>query len=245
MRPWQIFAIGTLVVIAAVFMPLYHASLAACGALVIVGVVAFGFLLHPRKDVFYLRTTTFSKDSLGHPCVEHGRIAVQVELTRLWILFVPTVLAVIFLVLTWAQDMHLNFNLIEALARHNLLLALFWRLGIAGLIGLNAILSTWISERWTLRDASACSARSLSIKAGRVFYAFADDQGEFYGGDAFMVAASYPADLARLVFYRPTQPDTNKIAMGCLFHRFVIVGHGLTDLDAETVQVLRAAPTTT
>ncbi len=245
MRAWQIFAIGTLVVIAAVLMPLYHASLAACGALVIVGVVAFGFLLHPRKDVFYLRTTTVSRDSQGRHCVEHGRIAVRVELTRLWILFLPTVLAVIFLVLTWAEDVHLNFDFLNAMATNSLFLVLSWRLGIALLIGLNAILSAWISERWTLRDADLCSARSLTMKAGRVFYAFTDEHGEFYGGEALVVAISYPAQLARLVIYRTTQPDTNKIALGCLFHRFVIIGHGLTDLDEETVRMLTAVQATT
>jgi hypothetical protein len=41
--------------------------------------------------------------------------------------------------------------------------------------------------------------------------------------------------LARIVFYRTSRPQLNKIATACLFHRPVIVGRGLTDLDAATV----------
>lgn len=246
MRAWHIFALGTIVVVAGVLLPFYHASLAACGAIVIVGVVAFGFIVHPRRSVFYLRTTISRRDSEGNTHVEHDQIAVKVELTRLWILFIPTFLAVAFLSLTWAQGTTLKFNLLDALAGNSLALALFWRIGIAVLLVLNAILSAWISERWTLRDATACSARSISIKARGITYAFTDERGEFYGGEAVVVSWPSPAQVATIVVYRTSKPDLNKIAAGCLFHRFVIIGHGLTDLDRETVQGrLRAAQITT
>ena len=246
MRAWHIFAFGTFVVLAGVLLPFYHASLAACGALVIVGVVAFGFIVHPRRSVFYLRTTISRQDLEGNTHVEHDQIAVRVELTRLWILFVPTFLAVAFLSLTWAQGTTLKFNLLDAMEGNSLALALFWRIGIGVLLLLNAILSAWISERWTLRDATACSARSLSIKAGRVSYAFTGEGGEFYGGEALVIAWPRPAQVATIIVYRTFEPDLNKIAAGCLFHRFVIIGHGLTDLDRETVRgQLRAAQITT
>jgi len=245
MRAWHVFALGTFVVLAAVLLPFYHASLAACGAIVIVGVVAFGFVVHPRRSVFYLKTTTSRNDHEGNVHIEHDRIAVRVELTRLWILFVPTFLAVAFLSLTWAQGATLKFNLLDALADNSFALALFWRVGIGLLIVLNAILSAWISERWTLRDAHACSARSMSIKAGRVSYAFTDERGEFYGGETLVVARPRPAQVATIVVYNVLQPELNKIAVGCLFHRFVVIGHGLTDLDQDTVQgQLSAAQTT-
>jgi len=41
--------------------------------------------------------------------------------------------------------------------------------------------------------------------------------------------------LGRIVFYTGSSPQLSKIAMGSLFHRLVIVGRGVTDLDEATV----------
>lgn len=99
------------------------------------------------------------------------------------------------------------------------------------------LLSTWISERWVLRDAEACSANYVSIMAGRLLYSFKDRMGEYYGGEAFPFALVRSSKLARIVFYRASKPQLNKIASGCLFHRLVIIGRGITDLDEATVAV--------
>lgn len=85
------------------------------------------------------------------------------------------------------------------------------------------------------RNAEACSADSVSTKTGALLYSFKDRQGEYYGGEAFPFALVRSPKLARIVFYRAAKPQVNKIAMGCLFHRLVIVGRGLTDLDEATV----------
>jgi hypothetical protein len=67
---------------------------------------------------------------------------------------------------------------------------------------------------------------------------------EYYGGEAFPFALVRSPNLASIVLYRPAKPELNKIAMGCLFHRPVIVGRGLTDLDEATVSThsLKAQP---
>jgi hypothetical protein len=44
-----------------------------------------------------------------------------------------------------------------------------------------------------------------------------------------------PRELATIVFHNARNPELNKIAMGFLFHRFVVLGRGMTDLHQETV----------
>jgi hypothetical protein len=97
------------------------------------------------------------------------------------------------------------------------------------------IIATWLSERWVLRDAEACSADTVSPLAGRLLYSFIDREGEYSGGECFPFALQRSAKLARIVFYKVSKPELNKMAMGCLFHRVVIVARGLTELDAQTV----------
>jgi len=99
------------------------------------------------------------------------------------------------------------------------------------------ILSTWISERWVLRDADARSAGSVSIRDGRVSYMFVDGSGEYHGGEGFPFRLVSAPELAALVLYNVRRPELNKIALGCLFHRFVIIGRGITDLDEATAAV--------
>jgi hypothetical protein len=41
--------------------------------------------------------------------------------------------------------------------------------------------------------------------------------------------------LATVVFHNVRNPDVNKIAMGFLFNRLIILGRGVTDLDKQTV----------
>lgn len=234
MRARHIFILGTIVLIAALLLPIYQAMLAACGAVIIVGVVAFGFLLRPRREVLYLRTSTPGEHVDGLT-IERGRVAVRVELTRLWILFVPTFLALAFLVATSARDSTWKFDLFDVIGVHGAVALVFSRIGVTVLLIVVGLLSEWISERWMLRDAAACSARSLSIKNGWVSYSFVDDAGEFYGGHA-LVTAKYPAQLANIVLYNVNTPALNRIATTCMFHRLVIIGHGLAELDHDNVQ---------
>lgn len=237
MRARYIFIVGTIVLVAALLLPLYQAMLAACGAVVIIGVVAFGFLLRPQQEVLYLKTRTTHKGSDGL-YVERGTVAIRIELTRLWILFVPAFLAVTFLILIWARDSSWKldlFDLIEPIGMHSAVAILFSRIGLTIVLIVVGILSEWVSERWMLRDAAACSARSLTVGRGGIFYSFVDDTGEFYGGHAVLIG-KHPAQLASIVLYNVKQPALNRMAMACLFHRATIIGHGLTDLDQDTVQ---------
>jgi hypothetical protein len=233
MKAWQIFVAGVAMLYAALLLTSYEPVLAGLAAVVMVAVVAAGFLFRPRKDVFYLRTTLVVSEPDYPLSVEHDRIAVRVELARLWLLFLPTFAAVGFLLVSFAKGTTWRFSLLDR----------FWDassypifLGIRAFqVVVVGLLSTWVSERWVLRDADACSADSVSMMAGRLLYSFKDRSGEYYGGDGFSFALVRSPQLARIVFYRASKPELNKIASGCLFHRFVIVGRGVTDLDEATV----------
>lgn len=237
MKAWQIFAVGIAVLIAALLLPSYEPLLAGVAALVMVGIVTLGFLLIPHKTTFYLRTTLTVSEPDSVLAIEHDRIAIKVELVRLWLLFFPTLAAVAFLVVTAAEGTTWDFSLLDRFWKLSWYpVFLFMRVFLVLVVG---ILSTWLSERWVLRDAEACSADSISMKTGGLLYSFKDTQGEYYGGEGFLFALVRSPKLARIVFYRPSNPQLNKIAMACLFHRPVILGRGVTDLDEATV-VLRA-----
>ncbi|MGE0407498.1 MAG: hypothetical protein AB7O65_14485 [Candidatus Korobacteraceae bacterium] len=231
MKAWQIFALGLLGLVLLFFWTLYEAFIAAVAALIVVAVVAFGFLLRPRKDVFYIPTTIYLDDEDDFK-VEHGHIAMRVELARLWLLFVPTFSALAFLVLTTTKGTIWNFPLLDS----------FWENGSAFLVvsryfllAVFFLLSTWVSERWVLRDADACNTGSVSGWTGQVSYSFVDRSNEYYGGVGLSFGLVRDPELATIVLYSIRNPAHNKIAMCCLFHRFIVIGRGITDLDEATV----------
>lgn len=237
MQMWQIFALGTAVVVAALLLPSYESVLAGLGALIIVAVVVAGFLAHPRREIFYIRTTARISEPDYPLSVEHDRVAVRIELARLWLLFLPTFAALAFLLVTFARGTTWAFSLWnsrffdKAIEAGPYPVILFCRVLFFAVVGL---LSTWVSERWVLRDADACSADSVSMLAERVLYSFKNRSGEYYGGEGFPFGLVRPRQLATVVLYNVSKPELNKIAMSCLFHRLVIVGRGLTDLDEAT-----------
>jgi len=235
MKMWQVFVVGAAAVIAALLLPLYESLIAGVGALVVVAAVAFGFLLRPRKDVFYVRTTVRFADHDRNLSLEHERLAVKVELARLWLLFLPTFLALAFLVVTAANGTVWRFSLLARVfsdeAYHGYIFLMACRVLLLIVVG---ALSLWV-ERWVIRNADACSAGSASVKDGYVSYMFVDRKGDYYGGEGFPFGLARPAVLATLVLYNVRKPELNKIGMGLLFHRLVILGRGLTDLDQETV----------
>jgi hypothetical protein len=51
--------------------------------------------------------------------------------------------------------------------------------------------------------------------------------------------------LATIVFDNVHKPEVNKIAMGLLFHRWIILGRGVTDLDKQTTAAQKAFVETT
>jgi hypothetical protein len=147
--------------------------------------VAYGFVPVPRRDVFHVRTTTPVFDPDGALIREHQLLAVKVEVARLWLLFLPTFLAIAFLVITAAHGTTRKIRLLDRLfgAQSSYVIVMGCRIL---LVAVTAALSTWIGERKTLRDAHATSAMSASIQeGGRVSYVFLDPDGSYCGGESF------------------------------------------------------------
>jgi hypothetical protein len=228
----RIFVIGAVLLGIAMLLPSYERLIETMAAAAFVVMIAFGFALQPRRDVFYVRTLMQSVDTERNLLVEHDLLAVKVESARLWLLFLPTSLAVAFLVVTAAQGALWKSGLLNQIFQTAPWLVMLCRLP-AYLIG--AALWIWVSERRVLRDADACSATSVGIKGGRVSFMFKDSRGGYGGGDDFYFGLVRPPALAKLVFYSVQKPELNKIGMGLLFHRPTILGRGLTDLDRQTV----------
>jgi hypothetical protein len=232
MKTWQIFGLGVGVLVVALFLPSYEPILAGVAAIAMVVAVVTGFAFRPHKDVFYLRTTLVVSEP-DHPLsVEHDCIAVRVELVRLWLLFLSTFAAVAFLIVTSAKATTWRYSLLDR----------FWEASYPLLLGIRVfeiivvgLLSEWISERFVMWDAEACSADSFSVAGSWLLYSFRDRQGEYYGGEAFPFLLVRPRNLAAIVFYRAEKPQISKLGAGLLFYRLVVVGRGVTDLDRATV----------
>jgi hypothetical protein len=227
----------------------YEAFLEGSMAVVIVAATIVGFLMHPRREVFYVRTAMRLADPDRNEALEHDFLAVKVELVRLWLLFLPTGLAVAFLVF-FAAGGPTRFSFLNWVLTSRYALAAFWLCEYSPLLVL-VLLSAWVSERRVLRDAEACSARSCSLsqshrgRIGRVSYLFMGEHGEYYGGDCAYFGLVHPRELATIAFHNIRKPELNKIAMGFLFHRLVILGRGLTDLDKQTAAGQAALAETT
>jgi hypothetical protein len=227
----------------------YEAWLEGVIALVIVGTVVAGFLMHPRGEIFYVRSSIRVIDPDRNQYLEHDFLAVKVELARLWLLFLPTFLAVAFLVF-FAAGGPMKFSYTNWIfsSRYAYIAIQIWHL--PPLLAL-VLLLAWISERRVMRDAEACSARSFSIskaqvgRLGRVSYLFMGEHGEYYGGDCMCFGLIQTHELATIVFHNVRKPELNRIAMGFLFHRLIVLGRGVADLDAKTVAAQIAPAETT
>ena len=216
----------------------YEAFLEGAIALAIIVAALAGFLMHPRREVYYVRTTVQIIDADRRSALEHDFLAVRVELVRLWLLFVPTFLSVAVLVFFAATGpgkfSYLNWLFSSAYAPFIVLICQYPPLLVS------ILLAAWIDERRVMRDADACCARSFTVRraqvgrVGRVGYLFMGERGEYYGGDCFYFGLCRPGELATIVFYNVQTPELNKIVMGFLFHRLIIMGRGLTDLDKQT-----------
>jgi hypothetical protein len=69
--------------------------------------------------------------------------------------------------------------------------------------------------------------------------------GEYYGGYCYHFGLVRPMQLATIVFHNARKPELNKIAMGFLFHRPIILGRGVTDLDKQTANAQAVLAETT
>jgi hypothetical protein len=234
MKPWQFLPIGIVALFAILFLPYYESYIAGFAAILIVVVVVVGFCLQPRRDFFRVHTRAPRRTAGGGRVREHDLLAIKLEVARLWLLFIPTSIGVLFLAATAANNSTWSFGLFKLLDLQ-FRFSTYLLLRVAGVVifGITALLSQWITERWTLRDVVATYAMSASTKTGQLDYVFLDEQGSYYGGSTFLFGTSNPS-IGRIVFYNEEIPERNKIAGGLLFHRVIVLGHGLTDLDHET-----------
>jgi hypothetical protein len=211
----------------------YESVLEGVVAFAIVAAVLLGFLLHPRKEVFYVRTSVRLRGPDRTQALEHDFLAVKVELARLWLLFLPTLLAVGFLVVSSASGILWKVSLLNKIFSSAYASFAFLILHMLPAFVV-ALLLAWIHERWVMRDAEACSARSYSFTNRAVSYLFMGEHGEYYGGYCYRFGLVRPMQLATVVFHNVRKPEVNKMAMGFLFHRLTILGRGVTDLDKQT-----------
>ncbi len=213
----------------------YEAILETILAVLILLAVVVGFLLHPRRNVFFVQTTVRLTDADQNHALEHDFLAVKVELARLWILFLPTFSALAFVVASSADGVLWQFSFLNATFSSKYAAIALYAMHWVPLIVL-LLLWAWIRERWIMRDAEACCATSSSITGWRVSYTFRGDGEGYYRGDRIYVGLVHPRQLAMIVFYNVRKPELNsKIAMGLLFHRLTTLGRGVTELDKQTL----------
>jgi hypothetical protein len=226
------------VAVVLLFTP-YETYLEGALALIIVVAAVVGSLMHPRREVFYVQTAMSSIDADRNQTLERDYLAVRVELVRLWLWFVPTSLAVVML-LFFAVGGTTNFSFLNWIFSSRYTQVAIMLCQYPPLLVL-VLLSAWIAERRVMRDAEACTAASFNIYSvargrwvGRIAYSFRGDQGEYFGGDCLYFGFTHPRELASIVFHNVRKPDLNKIATGFIFHRFTVLGRGVTDLDEQT-----------
>ena len=231
--------LGIIVLAGVLLFTPYEAFLEGTLAFLIVVAVMGGSFMHPKKEVFYVRTAVPRIDPERNQAIEHDLLAVQVELARLGLLFVPTALATAFLVF-FAAGGPAKFSVLNWVLSSKYAFIGFY---VCELLPLPVLIlvSAWVSERKIMRDAEACAARSFTFptlrshQIGRVSYLFMGEHGEYYGGNCMYFGSEHPPELANIVFHNPRKPEINRIAMGLLFHRLIVLGRGVTDLDTETV----------
>src|SRR5271165_1399437 len=177
----------------------YEAFLEGFIALVIVVAVVVGFLMYPRREVFYVRTTVRLIRPDRNRALEHDFVAVKVELARLWLLFVPTLMAVAFLVFFAAggatKFSSLNWIFSSQFAPAALVICQYPPVLVL------VLLAAWIGERRVMRNVDACTARSFTFshtgsgRIGRVSYLFMGEHGEYYAGDCMYFGLVRPDEL--------------------------------------------------
>ena len=127
----------------------YEPFLEGVIALIIIATAVAGFLMHPRREVFYVRTSVRLIDANRNQALEQDFLAVRVEPVRLWLLFVPTFLAVAFLVF-FAAGGPMKFSFLNWIFSSPYVYAPIMFLQYAPLLVL-ILLSVWIGERRVMR----------------------------------------------------------------------------------------------
>jgi hypothetical protein len=237
----KIVVAGVLVLALALLFTPYEPLLEGSIALIMLAAAITGFVMHPRRDVYYVRTGVPVMDIDGNRFLEHDFVAIRVQLVRLWLLFVPTFLAVAFFVFFAARG-PMKFSVLNWLFSSQYVNFPLIFLQYPPLIVI-VLLSVWVGERRVMKDAEARTARSFSLfnsAGGRiteVVYLFMGEHGDYYAGECLYFDLVRPKELAMIVFHDVRRPELNRIAMGLLFHRLIVLGRGVTELDKQTAEV--------
>lgn len=218
----QMGAFAAAVPFALLFRTTYYPMLVALYALAIMIAIVAGFLLRPLRDVVLVRTTLPFSSPVRSRSVRHDQIALRVEITRLWLLFLPTFAALAFFVVASVTGLSWWDPIAYPLVF------------VAQIVLLNFV-STWVIERSVLRDATASFADYIAEKRNWLRYAFKDDTGGYYGGTALRFVRIGSREIKGVVVYKALNPNSNKIATAFLFHRFEIIGRGLPEFDESAV----------
>jgi hypothetical protein len=204
MKSWQIFLLGTIGLAAVLLLSGYERFIAGAGAVIIVAIVVAGFLAHPRREVFIVRTSNWI-ESPDDVSLEHDCVVVRVEVARLWLLFIPTFLAVSFLIVAATKGTLWKYSLIECSTD----IPYFYLFGRVLVLSVCGVAWTWVSERWVFHHAdTACSADYTHVKDGRVSYSFVDRHGEYYGGEDSAFGLSSLISKSRPTHYRQSHSQS-------------------------------------
>jgi hypothetical protein len=218
----------------------YEAWIEGLVAVLIVAAAVAGFVMHPRRELYYVRTTVRRISANRKQVSEPDVVAIKVELQRLWLLFLLAAgsEAILVFLVAGSPTKFSVMNWLFSSTGGLLPMTLYFYAALFVLV----LLAAWVGESRVMRDAEACNARSFSISTetrgfGRVSYLFMGERGEYFGGSCLYFGWRGSRELATIVFRNVHSPEINKIAMGFLFHRFVVVGRGVRDPDKETVMV--------
>jgi hypothetical protein len=252
----RVLFVGLALVAAVLLFTSYEAVYEAVVSVAFVVAVIAGFAMFPRKDVYYLKTRVQRRRGRRiESGPEFDYVAIRLELVRLWLLFIPTFLAVAFLTVSSARGRfgHASFlnrvlDLHDSRQEAIFLFIHYIPMAVA------FILWAWLTERWALRDVEVTTAQTWGVTGRdgrrvfgrRVTYSFKDERGELCGGDCLFYGLIPEHELQSAVFYNARKPARNRIATGLLFHKPVVIGRGITELDkdtsAEHASVVTAVP---
>lgn len=226
MKGWQFCALGFAAL--GVFFLVYGLGLLSTAAVAILVLVAVGagFSIRPKREVFRVQTKAYALGPGGQRQLQNTDMVVSLEVQRLWLLFIPTFSATAFLILlltnrqlvdsavAWLQAFSDLGYQPSALLLYGAIVSGYAVLGIV---------SRWMGERWMLYNAAATGAASLIRQGPHLNYHFKDSRQGYYGGTCSMMRKVPASPLSVVVLYREENPELNRLAIACVFHRLVVV----------------------
>jgi hypothetical protein len=231
---WQILVIGFLGLYVWLLQTIFAPYVPALIAAAMVAAVVVGFCFHPDRDSWTVWISEYrlveGADDLDLDLLSTKDVlSFRVNLRRLWLLFIPTLCAVAFLVLRAARG-RWHIEILDGLIVMFPFFGVMW----FGLATVWFLLSGWVFERWLLRRADACEGE---IHTNGTYHFVVNE--EYFGGRDLRIgrftlggyASSGGALLSGVVLFRRKDPRHNRRIPSFIFHRFDIVGRGIEDLE--------------